>query len=207
MTDERVERSRQHFETTLEDLRSAVEQELGWAPRLSRWAVPLAAAAVGVALAPLAQSDDATSRRVVALELARWRRDRVSLMTTRPAIWPRPRDADAGTRPVVEAMRDQLWGRVELERPAVIELLAACSGRLANGAGCDDTLPARVTSELRRYLDEGCAALQLALAPVAGARPSVAWQTWYELAVGERRARTEPLPTELAESGFVLRVG
>jgi hypothetical protein len=165
------------------------------------------AAAVGVALAPLAQSDDATSRRVVALELARWRRDRVSLMTARPAIWPRPRDADAGTRPVVEAMRDQLWGRVELERPAVIELLAACSGRLANGAGCDDTLPARVTSELRRYLDEGCAALQLALAPVAGARPSVAWQTWYELAVGERRARTEPLPTELAESGFVLRVG
>ncbi len=50
MTDERVERSRQHFETTLEDLRSAVEQELGWAPRLSRWAVPLAAAAAGVAL-------------------------------------------------------------------------------------------------------------------------------------------------------------
>ena len=50
MTDERVERSRQHFETTLEDLRSAVEQELGWAPRLSRWAVPLAAAAAGLAL-------------------------------------------------------------------------------------------------------------------------------------------------------------
>jgi hypothetical protein len=50
MTDERVERSRQHFEETLEDLRSAVEQELGWAPRLSRWAVPLIAAAAGLAL-------------------------------------------------------------------------------------------------------------------------------------------------------------
>ncbi len=50
MSDERIERSRRRFEQSLEDLRAAVDQELGWAPRLSRWAVPLVAAAVGLAL-------------------------------------------------------------------------------------------------------------------------------------------------------------
>lgn len=50
MSDERIERSRQRFEQSLEDLRSAVDRELGWAPRLSRWAVPLVAAAAGLAL-------------------------------------------------------------------------------------------------------------------------------------------------------------
>ena len=50
MSDERIERSRRRFEQSLEDLRAAVDLELGWAPRLSRWALALVAAAVGVAL-------------------------------------------------------------------------------------------------------------------------------------------------------------
>ena len=50
MSDDRVARSRERFERSLEDLRSALDQELGWAPKLSRWAVPLIAAAAGVAL-------------------------------------------------------------------------------------------------------------------------------------------------------------
>ncbi len=50
MSDDRVVRSRERFERSLEDLRSALDQELGWAPKLSRWAVPLIAAAAGVAL-------------------------------------------------------------------------------------------------------------------------------------------------------------
>lgn len=50
MTDDRIAQSRQRFERSLEDLRGAVERELGWAPKISRWALPLVAAAVGVAL-------------------------------------------------------------------------------------------------------------------------------------------------------------
>jgi len=50
MSDDRVARSRQRFERSLEDLRAAVDRELGWAPKISRWALPLVAAAVGVAL-------------------------------------------------------------------------------------------------------------------------------------------------------------
>lgn len=50
MSDDRVVRSRQRFERSLEDLRAAVDRELGWAPNISRWALPLVAAAVGVAL-------------------------------------------------------------------------------------------------------------------------------------------------------------
>jgi len=50
MSDDGIARSRQRFERSLEDLRAAVDRELGWAPKISRWALPLVAAAVGVAL-------------------------------------------------------------------------------------------------------------------------------------------------------------
>lgn len=50
MTENRIESSRRRFEESLDDLRSAVDRELGWAPKLSRWAVPLVAAAAGLAL-------------------------------------------------------------------------------------------------------------------------------------------------------------
>lgn len=50
MSDDRVEQSRRRFERSLEDLRTAVDRELGWAPKLSRWALPLVGVAVGVAL-------------------------------------------------------------------------------------------------------------------------------------------------------------
>jgi len=50
MSEDRIRSSRERFERSLEDLRSAFDQEVGWAPRLSRWAVPLIALAAGVAL-------------------------------------------------------------------------------------------------------------------------------------------------------------
>jgi len=49
MSDE-LERSRRRLETGLAEFRAACERELAWKPRLSRWAVPLVAAAVGLTL-------------------------------------------------------------------------------------------------------------------------------------------------------------
>lgn len=42
-----LERSRRRLERGLGDLLGAVEGELGWAPRLGRWAALVVAAAVG----------------------------------------------------------------------------------------------------------------------------------------------------------------
>jgi hypothetical protein len=42
-----LEASRKRFEESLDRLRGEIEQEFGSAPRLGRWAVVLAAAAVG----------------------------------------------------------------------------------------------------------------------------------------------------------------
>lgn len=44
-----VQHSRERFERSLRDLGSAVESELGWAPKLAGWLLPLVAAAVGLA--------------------------------------------------------------------------------------------------------------------------------------------------------------
>jgi hypothetical protein len=50
VSDERIRASRKRFEKSLNELSEAVDSELGWAPRLSRWVVPLAACAVGLVL-------------------------------------------------------------------------------------------------------------------------------------------------------------
>ena len=42
-----LERSRERFERSLDELRGAIQDETGWLPRAKRWALPLAAAAVG----------------------------------------------------------------------------------------------------------------------------------------------------------------
>jgi hypothetical protein len=42
--------SRRRFEARWADLQAALESELGWAPRASRWVLLLAAAAAGFAL-------------------------------------------------------------------------------------------------------------------------------------------------------------
>jgi hypothetical protein len=47
---DRVSASRERFEASLEELRGAVESELGWAPRAARWVTPLVAVAAGLAL-------------------------------------------------------------------------------------------------------------------------------------------------------------
>jgi hypothetical protein len=46
-----LEDSRREFEETLEDVHSALEQSVGWAPRAKAWVLPLVAAGVGVAAA------------------------------------------------------------------------------------------------------------------------------------------------------------
>lgn len=43
-----LNKSRQRLERSLDDLRGALEEEVGWAPRASRWALPIVAAAVGL---------------------------------------------------------------------------------------------------------------------------------------------------------------
>jgi len=43
-----IEKQRLRFESSLDDLRDALEEELGWAPRARRWAVPIVAGAVGL---------------------------------------------------------------------------------------------------------------------------------------------------------------
>lgn len=49
MSDAEVRRSRARLERSLDELGAAVEQELGWAPRLGAWLGPLVAGAVGLA--------------------------------------------------------------------------------------------------------------------------------------------------------------
>jgi hypothetical protein len=49
VTDE-LERSRRRLERGLSELGAAAEAEIGWTPRLSRWAVPILAVAVGLVL-------------------------------------------------------------------------------------------------------------------------------------------------------------
>jgi hypothetical protein len=46
-----LENSRREFEETLEDVHSALEQSIGWAPRAKAWVLPLFAAGVSVAAA------------------------------------------------------------------------------------------------------------------------------------------------------------
>lgn len=45
---EALERSRQRLEAELGELHGALESEFAWKPRLSRWALPLVAVAVGL---------------------------------------------------------------------------------------------------------------------------------------------------------------
>jgi len=45
-----LDKSRKRLEKSLAELRGAVERELGWAPRASRWAFPIVAAAVGLVI-------------------------------------------------------------------------------------------------------------------------------------------------------------
>ena len=45
-----LERSRQRFERSLDELRGAVHDEVGWLPRAKRWALPIAAAAAAAVI-------------------------------------------------------------------------------------------------------------------------------------------------------------
>jgi len=45
-----LERSRRRLEAGFEELRGAVAADFGWAPRATRWALPVVAAAVGLVL-------------------------------------------------------------------------------------------------------------------------------------------------------------
>jgi hypothetical protein len=40
-----LERSRERFERSLDELRGAIHDEIGWLPKAKRWALPIAAAA------------------------------------------------------------------------------------------------------------------------------------------------------------------
>ena len=42
-----LEQSRERFERSLDELRGAIHDEIGWWPRAKKWALPIAAAAVG----------------------------------------------------------------------------------------------------------------------------------------------------------------
>ncbi len=46
-----LEDSRRDFEARLEEVHSALEEKIGWAPRAKAWVLPLFAAGVGVAAA------------------------------------------------------------------------------------------------------------------------------------------------------------
>ena len=48
---ERLASRRQELESRFEDLRQALDRELGWAPTARTWVLPLAAFASGLALA------------------------------------------------------------------------------------------------------------------------------------------------------------
>jgi len=41
-------RSRRRFERALDEVRDALEAEVGWAPKLKRWALPVAVLAAGI---------------------------------------------------------------------------------------------------------------------------------------------------------------
>jgi hypothetical protein len=43
-----LEKRRERFEQSLDDLRDSIDAELGWVPRLRRWALPIAVAAAGL---------------------------------------------------------------------------------------------------------------------------------------------------------------
>lgn len=43
-----LERSRERFERSLEALSESVDAELGWLPKMKRWALPIAVAAAGL---------------------------------------------------------------------------------------------------------------------------------------------------------------
>ena len=43
-----LERSREKLERSLDDLRGAVHDELGWLPKAKKWALPIAVAAAGL---------------------------------------------------------------------------------------------------------------------------------------------------------------
>ncbi len=43
-----LERTRERFATDLDDLRGALHEEVGWAPRGLRWIVPIVALAAGL---------------------------------------------------------------------------------------------------------------------------------------------------------------
>jgi hypothetical protein len=43
-----LERSRERFERSLDELRGAIQDEIGWWPKAKKWALPIAATAVGV---------------------------------------------------------------------------------------------------------------------------------------------------------------
>jgi hypothetical protein len=50
-TPARLSQHRQKVEQRLADLRSAIESEVGWAPKAKAWVLPLVAFACGIALA------------------------------------------------------------------------------------------------------------------------------------------------------------
>ncbi len=43
-----LDRNRERFERSLDDLRGAIDGELGWLPKARRWALPIAVAAAGL---------------------------------------------------------------------------------------------------------------------------------------------------------------
>lgn len=43
-----LERSRERFESSLDELRVTIDEELGWLPQARRWALPIAVAAAGL---------------------------------------------------------------------------------------------------------------------------------------------------------------
>ena len=47
MSDE-LERRRRQFESSLEELRGSIQEEVGWLPKARRWALPIGLAAAGL---------------------------------------------------------------------------------------------------------------------------------------------------------------
>ena len=43
-----LERSRERFERSLDELRDSIDAELGWLPKARRWALPIAVVAAGL---------------------------------------------------------------------------------------------------------------------------------------------------------------
>ena len=57
-----LDQSRERLERSLDDLRHAIDAEVGWLPKARRWALPLAVAAAGL-VAGLAVRRALPSRR------------------------------------------------------------------------------------------------------------------------------------------------